>query len=80
VGDFVRWYNHEHLHSAICFVRPVDRHEMRDQRILDARSAVYEAAKSRHPERWGSRKTRNWAPPKRSCVHARPAKEEANAA
>ena len=26
VGRFVAWYNHEHLHSAIRFVTPADRH------------------------------------------------------
>jgi transposase InsO family protein len=27
VDSFIRWYNTEHLHSGIRFVRPTDRHE-----------------------------------------------------
>ena len=39
VEGFVRWYNGEHLHSGIRFVRPIDRHEGRDEAILAARLA-----------------------------------------
>ena len=76
VGDFVRWYNYEHQHSGIRFVRPIDRHERRDEAILEARKAVYKAAKARRPERWGGRDTRNWEPPKRVAVRARRTKED----
>jgi transposase InsO family protein len=57
---FVRWYNTEHQHSAVCFVTPEERHSGRDVAILETRHAVYEAARARHPERW-SGKTRNWS-------------------
>lgn len=78
VADFVRWYNWEHRHSGIKFVRPVDRHEGRDIQILAQRIEAYEAAKARHPKRWGSRPTRDWTRPKRVSVRARPeAKKEA---
>jgi transposase InsO family protein len=30
VGGFVQWYNHEHRHSAINFVTPVQRHAGED--------------------------------------------------
>ena len=59
VESFVTWYNTEHLHSAIGFVTPEDRHTGRDETILAARQQVYEAARKRHPERW-ARNTRNW--------------------
>ncbi|MCD6027105.1 MAG: Integrase catalytic region [Solimicrobium sp.] len=59
IGNFVQWYNHEHRHSAIQFVTPGDRHAGRHATLLNKRSAVYEAAQNRHPERW-SRRTRNW--------------------
>ena len=72
VADFVRWYNFEHRHSGIRFVRPIDRHTGRDLAILEARRQAYEAAKARHPERWGSRPTRTWEQPKRVLVRARP--------
>lgn len=46
VKDFVRWYNTQHLHSAIRFVTPEDRHAGREAAILAARQAVYEEARS----------------------------------
>ena len=59
VKGFVNWYNHDHQHSAIRYVTPAARHEYRDEKVLEMRRRVYEAAKARHPERW-SNKTRNW--------------------
>lgn len=59
VVDFVSWYNNEHRHSGIKYVRPNERHEGRDRKILKNRHSVYEGAKERHPERW-SREIRNW--------------------
>ena len=50
-AEFVHWYNHEHLHSSISFVSPSDRHEGKDERLLQDRAAVYELARSKHPER-----------------------------
>ncbi len=37
VADFVSWYNHEHLHSAIKFVTPAQRHAGNDKTILAKR-------------------------------------------
>jgi len=59
VEDFVVWYNTEHLHSAIGFVTPDDRHVGKDEAILAKRRRIYEAARKRNPERWTG-KTRNW--------------------
>ena len=61
VRDFVRWYNTEHLHSAIRFVTPDDRHAGRDVALLAARHLVYERARDNNPDRW-SGNTRNWTP------------------
>jgi hypothetical protein len=61
VLEFVRWYNHDHQHSAIRFVTPCQRHNGEDHDILAARRRVYEEAKARHPERW-SGNIRNWEP------------------
>lgn len=61
LAGFVAWYNTEHLHSAIRFVTPDDRHFGRQEAILDNRKAVYEKARRRHPERWAGA-TRNWTP------------------
>jgi putative transposase len=61
VADFVAWYNREHLHSAIRYVTPDDRHAGRDVAILAARRDVYRAAKTRTPRRWTG-DIRNWTP------------------
>jgi putative transposase len=61
VEGFVRWYNGEHLHSGIRFIRPNDRHEGRDKTILAARHRIYAKAKARTPRRWTGG-TRNWTP------------------
>ncbi|MGB1270654.1 MAG: transposase, partial [Endozoicomonas sp.] len=58
---FVRFYNQEHRHSAIRFVTPEQRHEGRDQQILEHREQVYMKARQRNPLRW-SGKLRNWNP------------------
>lgn len=59
VTELVRWYNHEHRHSAIRFVTPAQRHANLDQDILDRRAMLYETARRRHPLRWKG-PTRNW--------------------
>lgn len=61
VAGFVAWYNSEHLHSAIRYVTPNDRHARRDIRILAARHRLYRAARASTPARW-SGDTRNWTP------------------
>lgn len=61
VSRFVKWYNTEHLHSAIRFVTPGSRHLGLDKTILAKRAAVYENAQRLNPLRW-SGQTRNWSP------------------
>jgi transposase InsO family protein len=61
VATFVSWYNGEHLHSAIKYVTPNDRHEGRDAAILAVRHALYTAAKRTTPRRWAGN-TRDWTP------------------
>jgi transposase InsO family protein len=73
--SFVDWYNEDHLHSAIRFVTPAQRHSGQDIEILEEkRPAVYEAARARHPERW-SRNTRDWSRP--GPVHLNPQRTHA---
>lgn len=60
--QLVRWYNHQHLHSAIGFVTPHDRHTGADIAILEARRALYKRAHRAHPERW-TRHVRVWKRP-----------------
>lgn len=59
VATFVPWYNERHLHSAIKFVAPGQRHRGEERELLRGRGKVYEAAKAQNPTRW-SGKTRNW--------------------
>lgn len=59
VNQFVLWYNNIHLHSAIRFVTPNQRHRGEDLQILHHRQMVYERAKNRNENRW-SGATRNW--------------------
>lgn len=60
-SDFVRWYNHDHRHSAIRYVSPAERHAGHDRDILARRHALYGRARAANPRRW-SRHTRNWQP------------------
>lgn len=73
VAGFVQWYNHEHRHSGIKFITPGQRHAGEDIDILIKRKAVYDEARSRHPNRW-SGDTRNWD--RIEVVHLNPAKSE----
>ena len=59
VTAWVRWYNEEHRHSAIRFVTPNERHAQLDEKLLQARSEVYESARRENPLRW-SGQTRDW--------------------
>lgn len=59
---FVLWYNQQHLHSALKFVTPQQRHTGADIAIREKRHAVYEMAKTQNPERW-SGKIRDWSLP-----------------
>lgn len=60
VAGFVRWYNTEHLHSAIRFVTPSARHGGTDVEQLARRHRTYQQARRRHPQRW-SGPTRDWS-------------------
>ncbi len=62
VATFVAWYNETHRHSALNFATPAQRHRGEDREVLAQRDALYQAAKSKNPERW-SGPTRNWDPP-----------------
>ncbi|OSP51604.1 IS3 family transposase, partial [Pseudoruegeria sp. SK021] len=61
VKSFASWYNGQHLHSAIRFVTPNERHSGHDSATLASRASLYATARAQKPERW-SGKTRNWQP------------------
>jgi len=73
VLGFVDWYNTKHLHSAIKFVTPAQRHRGEDKKILAKRQAVYRQAQFRNPHRW-SGDIRNWEPVKE--VYLNPEKQK----
>lgn len=62
-AGFVRWYNDDHKHSSLRFVTPRQRHYGQADSCLDNRHARMKQAKAEHPERWGSRETRDWSLP-----------------
>lgn len=76
VQGFADWYNHEHLHSAIKFVTPEQRHTGEDKEVLIKRNQVYQQARLKHPERW-SGNTRNWAHIKEVYLNPEKMKNEA---
>lgn len=59
--QFVNWYNTQHLHSALKFVTPLQKHNEEDHAILAKRHKVYQLARKKKPERW-TQQTRNWHP------------------
>jgi transposase InsO family protein len=59
VLGFVNWYNEQHRHSGLKYVTPNQRHQGVATGLLEKRTAVYLAARSRHPQRW-SAAIRNW--------------------
>jgi transposase InsO family protein len=73
VNFFVGWYNKEHLHSAIKFVTPEQRHTGQDEAILKRRTEVYQQAKLNNPNRW-SGEIRNWDAVEE--VHLNPEKQK----
>lgn len=58
---FASWSNGEHLHNAIRFVTPKERHAGHDRATLANRAILYAAARAQRPERWPGQ-TRNWQP------------------
>lgn len=69
VTEVLHWYNEVHRHSAISFVTPAQRHAGLDEELLQARRAVYEAARQKHPQRW-SQLIRKWS--YKTLVHLNP--------
>ncbi|MGZ4997477.1 MAG: IS3 family transposase [Methylobacter sp.] len=73
VTELVTWYNQEHRHSAIRFVTPAQRHAGLDEKLLEHRKSVYEAARSLNQQRWRGA-TRNWQ--RIDVVHLNPEQTE----
>lgn len=76
VLEFTHYYNYEHCHSGLNFLTPNQRHTGMDKEIFSNRTAVYEAARQKNPNRW-SKKIRNWS--LEDEVWLNPEKDEENA-
>lgn len=76
---FVTWYNEVHLHSALAYVTPAQRHQGQDRQILARRTQVYEQARQRHPLRW-KRTPRKWEGPHQVWLNPPPKSELKQAA
>lgn len=73
--EYVQWYNHEHRHSRIGFVTPMQRRQGEDKNIMEKRIKTYKAAKQAHPERW-SGKIRNWKVVQEVTLNPRKSKKD----
>lgn len=54
VADFLDWYNNTHLHSAIGYVTPTQKHAGEATRIIAARNEVKRRAYEANKHRWSS--------------------------
>lgn len=59
---FAQWYNHQHRHSQIKYVTPMQRHTGQDRGLLIHRQAVYAQARLNNPSRW-THQNRSWDRP-----------------
>jgi transposase InsO family protein len=62
VAQFVEWYNKKHLHSAIGYVTPEQRHYGEHEIIFNKRNSTKLRAYKKHPERW-SKEPKIWHAP-----------------
>jgi len=73
-SDFADWYNTKHLHSAIGYVTPSQRHDGSANGIYAERNSVYQKAMSVHPERFVNG-IRVWGGPEKVYLNRAPASE-----
>ena len=69
---FIQWAR-TRPHSGIQYLTPMQRRSGNEDEILAHRDAVFADAKSKHPERWNNRNTRDWSLSKE--VYLNPTKE-----
>lgn len=69
VREFVTWYN-DRLHSSLNYITPNQRHNLKDDEILQSRKLLYLDARKRNPWRW-SGKIRSWEQPTLAKLNSR---------
>ncbi|UUC94821.1 MULTISPECIES: integrase core domain-containing protein [Comamonas] len=72
---FVAWYNEEHRHSALKYVRPGQRHRRQYRRLLQQRMQLYAQARKHNPQR-RSAGPLNWHRPDEVCLNPERAQNE----
>ena len=68
--NFFSWYNTEHHHSALGWLKPEDVHYGRGPLLVEARQGTLDAAFARHPERFARKAPK--APPLPEAVWINP--------
>lgn len=71
-GEFFRWYNHQHYHSALGLLTPAAVHYGRASAVLAARRQVLHAAHRAHPERFVHGPPAPLAPPNAVYINPPP--------
>lgn len=68
-GEFFRWYNHEHYHSALGLLTPAVVYYGRDRSVLAARNQTLLAAYQAHPERFADGPPQARRPPASAYIN-----------
>lgn len=60
-ANFINWYNQEHKHSGLQYVTPMQKRTGKHISIFRKRNKILQAAKDKHPERWGCRAIKRYS-------------------
>jgi len=66
---FAIWYNHEHYHSGIAYLHPVDVHNGTAGQVVTARQEVLDGAYTNNPERFRNHRPRAAHPPTEAWIN-----------
>ena len=67
--DFAYWYNHQHYHSGIAYLHPVDVHNGTATQVVTARQAVLDAAYTTNPDRFRNHRPVAAHPPTEAWIN-----------
>ena len=59
-ADFVAWYNHEHLHSALGYVTPIQKRTGEAESLYAVRNKTILEARENNPLRWRTKRIRTY--------------------